>query len=259
MNNKMVAHRWAHKQSAQGSNYRSDGTILWSYSTPIARHLDNDIVLLSTDRYSTSTQRHQSYANGAASHLTRLFVSRVEREPSKEWALEEIEKLLRASEMLQIKAARSQKFGSYLLRDADEKYQTAVTLAKVFKIRKNLDKWAVKLTKDLAAEKEAAKKALVKRREVLLQAIARWKANEPEVSLDHHYGQEVFLRRTGDNVETSKGVTIPHSVFARYVQRYKETQEIPDKVLSFNVTKVDDKHVVIGCHDISWEEIESVL
>lgn len=259
MNNKMVAHRWAHKQSAKGSHYRSDGTALWSYSTPIARHLDNDIVLLSTDRYSVSTSRHQGYASCATSHLTRLFVSRVEREPSKEWALEEIEKLLRASEMLQIKAARSQKSGSYLLRDADEKYQTAVTLAKVFKIRKNLDKWAVKLTKELAAEIEAAKKALARQREVFAQLLIRWKANEPGLLFCYQHGQEVFLRRIGDTIETSKGVTIPHSVFARYVQRYKETQEIPDKVLSFNVTKVDDKHVVIGCHDISWKEIESVL
>lgn len=64
--NAQVAHIWAqrNKRSMQGSNFWFEGDTLYSYNTPIARHYDG-YTIVSDYHYSSSTQRHQSYARQA--------------------------------------------------------------------------------------------------------------------------------------------------------------------------------------------------
>lgn len=67
MNNRQVAHAWAHGQSGKGSNFKSDGQTLTSYYTTIAAKID-DVIYLSADNMSQSTSRHISYARQAVNH-----------------------------------------------------------------------------------------------------------------------------------------------------------------------------------------------
>lgn len=64
MNNQMVAHAWAHGNTAKGSNYHTDGIMLTSYYTPIATKID-DIIYITSLSYSVSTSKHINYARNA--------------------------------------------------------------------------------------------------------------------------------------------------------------------------------------------------
>jgi hypothetical protein len=255
-----VAHRWAHNRAGKGTSLRSDGTLLISYATPIARHFGTDTVLLSTKRYSVSTSKHQSYARSASTHLTQYFVSEVPRfELTRDWAMEEIEKQVLEAARLRAAAARAPKYGIYKLEDAEHCHETAVFLAKKFKIRKNLDKLAESLAQEVSVAEEHAKEHRKQQAKTFKLLVAKWKMNEPGVCLGYHHCQKTYIRRVGDTIETSKGITVPYPVFERYVRRYREHGEVPSEIIGYRVSSVSDKHVVIGCHDISWEEIESCI
>ena len=76
MNNQEVAHLFAaqKRSAAKGSNFRFEGDTLYSYSTPIAKIIAPNVVLLSTHRFSISTSRHQAYARRALSHYKRYYI-----------------------------------------------------------------------------------------------------------------------------------------------------------------------------------------
>ena len=73
--NDMVAHVWAQRKQPYGrtgnGNYSFDGAVLLSYSTPIALFCTGvhkrDVCLISSERHSVSTARHQSLAHRAVS------------------------------------------------------------------------------------------------------------------------------------------------------------------------------------------------
>lgn len=257
INHKEVAHRWAHKRVGRGTNLSSDGESLISYATPIARHFGTDIVLLSTHNYSVSTSKHQNHAVSASSHLQQVFVTEIpSHEITRDWAIDEIKKQLMEATRLRASAARSPKYGVYKLEDAQRKYDAAKFLAKTFKIRKNLDKLAESLAGEVAAAEEHAKELRKQQAARFARQLVRWKNNEPNVYLERqHAVQKTYLRRVGDTIETSKGIKLPYPVFERYVRRYKKHNEVPREVAGYRVSRVDDKHVVIGCHNIAWEEI----
>jgi len=73
-NNDMVAHVWAAQSQSEGrssnGNFYFRDSVIYSYGShfPIAK-MHNGIVLFNADSYSPSTQRHQSYARHAVTHL----------------------------------------------------------------------------------------------------------------------------------------------------------------------------------------------
>jgi hypothetical protein len=81
VSNQQVAHSWAHGTPAKGSNLKTDGVTLTSYSTTIAARLD-DVIYISSDNMSPSTGRHLSYARQAVNHeRERIF-----RTPAFSWS-----------------------------------------------------------------------------------------------------------------------------------------------------------------------------
>ena len=67
MNNQQVAHAWAHGHAGKGSNLRSDGIELTSYSTTIAKTVDG-VHFISLDNMTPTTSKHLNYARRAVSY-----------------------------------------------------------------------------------------------------------------------------------------------------------------------------------------------
>lgn len=81
MNNRQVAHAWAHGQSGKGSNLYSDGQTLTSYRTTIAAKID-DVIYISADNMSPTTGRHLSYTRQAINYER----STIFRTPAFSWS-----------------------------------------------------------------------------------------------------------------------------------------------------------------------------
>lgn len=256
--NSEVAHAWAHHRALKGGSIRSDGDILWSYAEPIGRHLINgEAVLLSRRNFSVTTSSHQSEARKAVSHLRDIQVYNIPKyEITKEWAKQEIERLV-TSMVDSLGAAERAKTRAYLhIQDAEKYRSDAEFLTRHFKIRKKFSTYEKEIKKSLKAAEKERKKREEQEAKRLVETILKWKAKEP-VSIP--YSKHAYLRLVGDIVETSKGLRIPAKKLASYVSEYKDHGKIPESVLNYRINHVDNKHVVIGCHDIPWGEIDEVL
>jgi hypothetical protein len=88
----MVAHIWAQQEQSDArtpsDNFSFEGPILRSYTTPIARFVENlkgeRAVLLSDDHYSMTTNKHQSEARYSTRGQRQVYVDRINRTHSRE-------------------------------------------------------------------------------------------------------------------------------------------------------------------------------
>lgn len=72
--NSMVAHKWAHGNTAKGSNFYSpDGKRLISYGTDIAFNTGRGLVFISADNMTPSTGKQLCHTRRAVSHLDVIY------------------------------------------------------------------------------------------------------------------------------------------------------------------------------------------
>src|SRR5574343_464878 len=119
-NHMEVCHFWANRvqESGEVSNMRFEGNLLYSYSTPIAKHLSPTVTLFDSTSFSNSTSKHQSYARSASHAQTKLYLPcrdkryRSDLQPySREGMEREINELLE-------EAARAIKYSDWYLGQA---------------------------------------------------------------------------------------------------------------------------------------------
>ena len=67
-----------------------------------------------------------------------------------------------------------------------------------------------------------------------------------------------YLRKNGDYFETSQGVKIPVNIGIRFYNNIKKGVFV-DNFLGYNVSEITKKYICIGCHKITFKEIESVI
>jgi hypothetical protein len=64
--NAQVAAAFIRQEHAQSGSMKSDGAVLWSYATPIARHAEDGTIVVSSQVHSVTTSRHHSELWSAA-------------------------------------------------------------------------------------------------------------------------------------------------------------------------------------------------
>ena len=256
--NNEVAHEFAHKRPAKSGSMRSDGEILYSYSAPIAQHLCEGAVLLSSRCWSVTTSRHQGLVSMATSHLMRIYTQHdlPEYAPGVEYARRLAEELADSYIESMEASKRARKYAAYRLDEAETKLKQLEFVIDKFNLDQN-DELAVKARKRREELKEELKKARIEAAMAEQERVAKWKSRE-SVSL---YGlRNTYLRVIeGGIVETSKGIKIPLKLVRKLVSKYDNTGEKPESVMDFPVTSISLNRVVIGCHDIEWSEIREVL
>lgn len=293
-----VAHAWANqtKESAKNSNFYFEGDTIYSFGRhfPIAKHVTVKgvkKVLFTKKTYSVTTASHIAMVRSAASHLDKIYCyeissydfkndSYVHEENFKAW-----ERDIKENIKLLERARKPEKYIheiSILVNEVNQYvdfFGLKLTKAQklIFTVNE-LGDYKNLLEKERKA-KEARERAIIKTGSKLYtESLNQWhNYNETEyrkgltskqkdllkayMSLQDN--NTTLLRTDGVNVETSKGVNMPVNVAKRYFNWFtgisaKGCVDCNYKMLDYPVTRADVNGLVVGCHNISIEEINNL-
>ncbi len=283
-----VAHFWANQTQEEARN--SSGTFyfygptIYSYGGhfPIATHFEG-YVLFTKRTYSVTTGKHISTVRSAASHLNKIYcyypLDSIESN---------IEKWCKDIEIKIKEMARA--------RNKSAKYSEIQTLqnemiqyakVKKYKLKAKEKSWATYTAEEAEgyAKKiaEARLKELniikTKGKKLFEKWLGLWKLGmsitEIRIKLslskiDNYNLINKYLElvdytplrynRQDEEIETLKGVKVPLLVAKRYAQAFVDgTIKVGDNILYYSVSKVNTKHIKIGCHTIIESDIRDVL
>lgn len=273
--NRELIHIWANNDDI--SVYKRANSVschydrLYSYNTCIAQ-IHNDTVIFNSHSYSNSTSKHQSLARGAIHGMKAISLdfprynlqslilgqndfNEVLKEPNER----------KAAEWL-IKASRSKKYAELYQSMANNILLSLAEYAQFL----GLDYVCHNLSELQAAalENEKKQKALEKIRKAekikeQAEALEKWRNGE---NVQNHF-EITALRVQGDEVQTTKGAKIPLNdaisawpLLNRLASSGLSLNTINHKIRLgyYTVTRIDNKELVVGCHNIPMTEVKNI-
>lgn len=290
MTNEMVAHTWAnpreendHARGGHGNVY-FEGDTIYSYGShfPMARRV-GDVILFTTDSYSSSTSKHLGYVRHAIGYQAdNVFNVPNVRALGKSEHLANFESYRTRIDTAYEMASRARVHGEMHLRDAARLTVEANRYSAHFKLRRRIKEPAnieaalaeAKARADKAKRVEAKAYAAREERNRLIEIecakrdarnVKAWRAGEYHQSL---YNLPTMLRvsANGDEVQTSHGARFPvadaiksYPLVKRCRQRKKNWQRNGEQISlgHFRLDKISDTgNVRAGCHLVPWAEIK---
>ena len=266
-----VAHLWAHKSQSeattQGRNFYFYNYQIYSYGSHfvIACHGHDNKVLFTTRSYSNTTAKHISVARSAVSHKDIIFCPY----PSKDWNRSNIIYWKQEAEQIAKNLTNARKPEKYLSQLAHLKNQVQI-YSDYFNEPIPLDLDAILSIGDKAQYLEYKNKAeaFAKAEAERIQA-EKVKAHKGELlkwrnfKTSRIYGRPLdcdYLRKDSENFETSQGVKIPLAVGLRLYDKLKSgAVAVGDSFLNFTFSEITPKHIKIGCHKITFNEINKAI
>jgi hypothetical protein len=293
----MVAHLWAHQTQDEArnphGNFYFEGNTIYSYGShfPIARHMGENTILLTTRGYSSTTAGHISDVRRAIPDTKTVFnvVNVTARDKSEH--LENFSTLVEEITAIREHFEKSLLKKAELRRTLEERVKHANAYSAEFKLRKRVPlvktkevRKAIKISEEkrkvhdarVNARREAQQAkyyAEVKQCEAELardsaDLIAAWCRGDAISAFAHNTIRElpVMLRTRDGNLETSKGAIVPLAdaalAFGKVVglrrlgRSWKRNGE-QIYVGDFQIDSISETgDVVAGCHRIHWDEIE---
>jgi hypothetical protein len=276
-NHDEVAHFWANKvqSNGQGSNmfFKDDIIYSYGYHFPIAKHINNDLILFTTKGYSVSTSKHLSIAKRAIpSNIEVLNVPNVDiYKHTRSLHIDNVKYFINEIKINLDKSTRARKYKEYYLNNYLSNIKTLKRYLELFKIKSklpynvknevnkifNMDK--TNILNDIKKEQDKQKKQLEQQKKQLQLKIDKllpeWRNNEIK-SIPNNNKQ--YLRITENNIETSLNVRIDIELFKKYYKLLKKGISLVGQNIShYRVLKQDSKFLTIGCHKIEIKEIEN--
>lgn len=287
----MVAHNWANQtnKGKRGSNFFYDGKSIYSYGYhfEVGRIVEtekgNEIVLINGENYSSSTQRHISYARQACNHMETfdfpLHNSRYSIIVRNEFTKDDFTRAFIRFGNIVIesskKAQRSRKYGDLHLTDAKNAVENWNKLKAYFpKLTKGIKK--LKLPSDIQIKKlndqDKDERKLERERQKEREKEDSYKWLNYERNYMSRVSQTLLRQRQVhvngnvtslvDEVETSHGARVPlqdAKLFFNAIKRFKDSPKAcldRFKVGDFRLSNLTPKGANIGCHFIAWSEME---
>lgn len=286
----------AGKVAGRAGNVFYEGEKIYSYGKHfcIARLLPSNVVVFGRHTYSPSTGSHQAAVRGAASHLRTVYCHDPDNsayrnkaivENDIKQALEDPPVLAKFKELKKLGGkirARSlaAEFNEYLAAlPEDEQCVEPFDLAQFEHTPQEAARYAVLVREEQARQEvrnERGAERLRGRRERYLAAqevaaeklktrIPDWRNHDYQGSM---YDLPTMLRlsKDGVNVETSKGADIPVTHAKRLWPLIQDVRAkgVPlhnreFRLGHYTLTHIrHDGGIVVGCHDIAYEEIEGI-
>lgn len=284
LSNGMVAHVWAQQSQPYGRsanrNFFFRDTTLYSYGQhfPVARFVQTAdggrAVLLNRRSYSITTSGHQRLAARAIDGLRLPVFAVNDPNGSPQANLRAYEegaaRALREADLPRKRQATREALRVIATREID----AAEAFAAAFGIE-----WSWRGPDDFLERvraEEAARRAEQQRREEARRAadaedFAEWRAgrgNYCPYSYATDASGSVYMRVRGDNLETSRGASVPLRHAVRVFQFIRQCREAGQgfkangrviRVGHFTVTEITPQgDMVAGCHRFSWERIAEV-
>ena len=285
-NTSMVAHIWAQQSQDSGRNSGKtvffEGKTIYSYGYhfPMASFVKPGLVLFNSRSYSVTTGAHQSETlrslpNGIKSfHVPNCVIpnSRTDLRKTHNENLDHFTHIIETS-IVKSSRARNGFNKTWQLDEAERAFSNYNNYLIAFKIRRkqlialpNME--ALRKAADIATKKvrlatiKKEKAALVK----MTEEIEKWKTGK---SNSRFFGvKKVFLRISGDMVETSQGATFPvdHArkayraikiIKAKGLDWVKNGNSI--RIGHFQLDTIKSNgNIKAGCHFVEWDEIKRI-
>ena len=261
-NKSTIAHYWANKiqneaRNSNGSFYYYNDTI-YSYGShfPIAKHLEyngKNCILFTLRSYSNTTAKHISVVGNASNHLDTIYCYYPNGSHKDNFSaflkdIENISKSLLTARKPQIYINKINYIKVLVERYADFfEIQIPTLLNEALNIV-NLETYKSFIDNKETFEKEEKAKEEKAKKLQFKKDLKNWLKGKTNV-LYNRLNNIDYIRTKDNRLETSQGVKIPIELFKRLKNAYNNnTLQIGDKVLEYNITNLDKKHIQIGCH-----------
>lgn len=267
-----IGHLWAHQSQSRARTQGSisfDGPTFYSYSTPIGYIETNQqgdtAYFITTRRYSVTTSgKHMPAMLRAIPRDANVFhVACVVRDSSQGSHAARLEGYAARIAEVEAKIPRARSHKDYWESERISLYAEARRYCQFFGLAEVFDadtvadiiaKADAARKRDAARRKREQAKHEKERRQKYAAAAAEWLAGGDNDAVYYH--PDTFLRVVGEEVQTSKGATVPMSHALRLYNLWTAGQaKIGERVGIYNVSKIDPKCLTIGCHVISTAEI----
>jgi hypothetical protein len=263
-----VAHLFANQLQSeartQTSNLYFYNDKIYSYGSHfIIAAFNNDALLFTTRSYSNSTAKHINIVSSATNHIKKIFCAY----PSGSHDQNFNAFLIDAENFAQ-KLKNARKPEIYInelnrIKNKAEKYanhfkiEIPVTLKTILEVT-NKDQILLYMeSKEKLIKAENLRKEKQEKKDHAAY-LKKWKNHE----LQSMYKRIDFdyLRKDSENFQTSQGVKIPINVGLRFYKSIlNNTVKINDQFLNYTIKDINKKFIVIGCHKITFKEIEKVI
>lgn len=250
-------------RTPNGSMYFYDKEI-FSYGSHfcIAKFVDNQTLLFTERSYSNTTAKHISAVEYATNHINKIYcynpkgshfdnfdnwLTRAERVADKLKRANKPEIYINELQQIENKANI---YANYFSIEIPETLKSVLKVTTKAEILQYLENKAELIAKE-KAEKE---KAELKKHKIELK---KWR--NFEISRLYTRTENVdYLRKNYTEFQTSQGVKIPLEIGLRF---YKNLSNVKpgDKFLDFTVSEITKTFICIGCHKITFKEINNVI
>ena len=250
-------------RTPNGSLY-FNGKSIYSYGSHfcIAKFIDEKTLLFTERSYSNTTAKHISVVNYATSHIDKIYCSNPNgsHETNFNYWLNQAEllaeKLKNARkphiyiwELKNVKI-KANIYANYFCIDIPETLQTVLKVTTKDEILAYLESKSELIAKEKAAKEKAAKKEHAKQ-------LKKWR-NFETLKIYSRAENLDYIRKNTDYFETSQGVKIPLAIGQRFYNNLAAAK-VGDKFLDFTINEITKTYIKIGCHRITFKEINNAI
>lgn len=224
---------------------------------------DNNALLFTERGYSNTTSKHISVVSHATSHKDKIYCAYPTGTHNDNFTY-----WLNDAEYISGKLKTARKPEIYIgqleyIKVKANKYANhfgialPLTLEKVLSITNKDEIVEYMETKQKLIDAENKRIAKEKAKEHA-KALKKWKAFE-QGTLYFRNGFD-YLRKDDEFFQTSQGVKIPVAIGLRFYNNLvNNSVKVGDKFLDYTINELTPKHIGIGCHKITFNEINSVV
>lgn len=262
-----VAHLFATQsqieaRTSSGSLYFI-GKKIFSYGAHfcIAKFVDDKTLLFTERDYSKTTAKHIQVVRNGTSHIDKIWCAYPDGTHEQNFNY-----WLNEAEYIANKLNNARKPEIYLTQLNNLKYKVGIykqyfkvdmplTLDKALSITDKAEVIEYLESKQKIIDAEAKRKAKEHAKQHA-QELVKWRAFEKQ-SLYIRDGFD-YIRKDDENFQTSQGVKIPINVGLRFYENIKSAK-VGDNFLSYTINEVTKTHIGIGCHKITFKEINNAI
>lgn len=224
---------------------------------------DKNVLLFTERSYSNTTAKHISQVWNATSHKDKIHCAYPTGSHTDNFTY-----WLNQAEESVAKLKNARKPELYIwelnnIKHKADKYakhfgiELPLTLDKVLNITDKAEIVEYMETKQKLIESENKRIAKEKAKEHT-KALKKWKTFE-QGTLYLRNGFD-YLRKDDEFFQTSQGVKIPVTIGLRFYNNLvNNSVKVGDKFLDYTINELTPKHIGIGCHKITFNEINSVV
>lgn len=271
-----LAHVWANSEESDhgraGNMFFRNG-VIFSYGEhfPIAKKVSENLYLFTTRGYSNSTEQHKNHVRRAIPGWAEVIPVRDPTDTTAgnvNWARSEVERLLMESKRPRIHQATRDGRKSDALKVATNANRLIELFPQegVFPIpTDNFDAMADDIEAEIKRQEEHERQIQRIREEKAKELLVKWRAYE-DVHVVSDLPPALRLSEDGTRIETSWGAQIPANLAPALWKMAKDQRKVGRDscdlrigVGHYQLRKVKgDGSIVVGCHDISYDEIHQI-